>query len=436
MTITTQERTNIIELTVAMFHAAPGATYLAQLTSSYEANGHDLHALAISLGNSSIYRSLFPASQSASDFAAAFLTPLGLQSNTTALDFIHAKLEAGESKGQIVFEAAVALNGTSAVEFANAKAILVNETAVAEYYSVNVANPETNLGSLQQVIASVTANHSSVDAAIAAMTPSGTQVINLTSANDTYTIGAGDFSINGLGGDDTITTGSGNNTVTTVGGNDTITTGAGADTILAGDGNNTVNAGDGVNSVTTGVGNDTITTGSGNDTIDSGAGGDIISSGAGADHILSGAGNDSIDLGTDSAIDTVVFASTAAGNGSDVITSFTTGIDKLDVHLMTSHSGVVMVSGGLTVGTGNVYFLASGLSSAADSIAASASLIESGAVWTNGATGAVAFFVVTDDNSSAVYQYVEAGGAGITLTELTLMGTVDEKVVAGDLMFA
>jgi Ca2+-binding RTX toxin-like protein len=436
MTITTQERTNIIELTVAMFHAAPGATYLAQLTSSYEANGHDLEALAISLGNSGIYQSLFPASQTAGDFAAAFLTPLGLQANAIALDFIHAKLDAGESKGQIAFEAAVALNGTNAPEFANAKAILINETAVAEYYSVTVANPETGLGPLQQAISTVTADHASVDAAIVAMTSSGAQVINLTSANDTYTIGAGNFSINGLGGDDTITTGGGNNTVTTVAGNDTITTGAGADTILAGDGNNTVNAGNGANSVTTGAGNDTVTTGSGNDTIDSGAGGDIISAGAGADHVVSGAGNDSIDLGTDSAVDTVVFASTAAGNGSDVITHFTTGIDKLDLHLMTSHSSAVAVSGGLTVGAGNVYFLASGLSSAADSISASAALINSGAVWTNGNTGAVAFFVVTDDNSSAMYQYVEAGGAGITVTELTLMGTVDAKIVTGDLMFA
>ncbi|MBG9387201.1 calcium-binding protein [Caenimonas aquaedulcis] len=261
------------------------------------------------------------------------------------------------------------------------------------------------------------------------------QTINLTSANDTYTIGAGNFQINGLGGDDTITTGSGSNLVVTRAGNDTITTGGGADVIQGGDGNNTVNAGDGTNAVTTGTGNDTLTTGSGNDVIVSGAGNDIIRSGAGADLITSGAGNDSIDLGVDSVLDRVIFAKSAALNGNDVITGFTTGIDKLDLNAMTSQHAATLVQGNLTVHAGNVYFLASGLSSAADSAVASAALIEAGAHWTNGQAGTVAFFVVADDNSSAVYQYIEAGGAGITLGELTLMGTVDHAVSTGDLAF-
>jgi len=441
MTITAQERTHIIKLTVAMFDAAPGATYLAALISAYEANGRNLASLAVEVANTGVYKSLNPDSQSAAQFAAAFLTPLGLQGNAVALDFIHSKLAAGMSKGQVVFEAAVALNGTSAPEFAQAKAILNNETRVAEYYSVTAANPETGLAQLHQAISTVTADPASADAAIAAMTPPDETpppdeqtVINLTTANDTYTIGAGNFSINGLGGDDTITTGSGDNDVTTLTGNDTLTTGAGRDTIRAGDGNNTVNAGDGANLVVTGSGNDTITTGAGNDTIQGGAGNDIISAGAGTDTVASAAGSDSIELGTDSALDTVTFASTAAANGSDVITGFTTAVDKLDLRDMTDDSAATMVAGDLTVEAGNVYFLASGLSSVADSIAASAALIQTGATWTNGNTGAVAFFVVNDDNSSAIYQYVEAGGAGITVTELTLMCTVDEKIVTGDLM--
>ncbi|MEZ0307425.1 MAG: calcium-binding protein [Ramlibacter sp.] len=437
MTITTQERTNIIKLTVAMFDAAPGATYLSTLTSAYEANGHNLAALAVEASNTAIFNSLYPASQSASAFAAAFLTPLGLQGNATAVDFIVARVQAGMNKGQVIFEASVALDGTSLPEFASAKALLNNETEVALYYSVDLATPETNLGELHSVIATVTSSHTSVDEAIAAMTPgSGQHEINLTSANDTYTIGAGDFSINGLGGDDTITTGSGNNTVTTVGGNDSITTGGGNDMVFAGDGNNTVDAGDGTNQVATGTGNDTITTGSGNDAIGSGAGNDIIRSGAGADLVVSGSGGDSIDLGVDSVMDTVVFEGSALFNGSDVVTGFTTGVDKIDVALMTSDSSTTTVSGNLTVEAGNVYFLATGLSSVADSIAASAAAINAGAVWTNGSVGAVAFFVVNDDNSSAIYEYIEAGGAGITVGELTLMGTVDEKIVAGDLAFA
>ena len=55
-----------------------------------------------------------------------------------------------------------------------------------------------------------------------------------------------------------------------------------------------------------------------------------------------------------------------------------------------------------------------------------------------GAAGSVvfAFFAISDNNSSAIYHYLEAGGAGITAAELTLMGTVDAKIVSGDLTFA
>ncbi|MDB5870740.1 MAG: hypothetical protein JWQ07_182 [Ramlibacter sp.] len=454
MTISAQERTSIIQLAVAMLDVAPGATYLATLSAALEANGHSMSALAVEVANSTQYQSLYPVTQSASAFAAAFLTPLGLQANATALGYVNAQFAAGVNKGQIVYDAITALNNSSAPEFADAKAVLANETTVATYYSVTLGATGTDLSVLHHVIDTVTASPSSVAAAIAAMAPpppppppppapppapapapSGQHVINLTSANDTYTIGAGDFRINGLGGDDTITTGSGRNTVVTVAGNDTITTGGGADIIQAGDGNNTINAGDGVNSVTTGAGNDTITTGSGKDTIVSGAGNDIISSGAGTDVITSGAGNDSIDVGVDSVQDRVIFASTAVLNGSDVITGFTTVIDKLDVGLMTSQQAATMVTGNLTVQAGKVYFLASGINADADSPSAVAAVVNAGAVWTNGTVGSVAFFVVNDNDSSAVYQYVEAGGAGITVGELTLMGTVDEKIVVGDLMF-
>jgi hypothetical protein len=69
-------------------------------------------------------------------------------------------------------------------------------------------------------------------------------------------------------------------------------------------------------------------------------------------------------------------------------------------------------------------------------VAAAAAVLQAAATWTDGATGMVAFFVVNDDNSSAVYQYVEAVAGGILLTELTVLGTVDAKIVVGDLLFA
>src|SRR5690349_13289405 len=114
MTITAQERTDIIKLTVAMFDAAPGATYLSFLTAAYEANGHDMAGLAVQVADTGIYKSLNADWQTAGQFAAAFLTPLGLQANAVALNFINAKFAAGVSKGQIIYEGIVALNGTTA----------------------------------------------------------------------------------------------------------------------------------------------------------------------------------------------------------------------------------------------------------------------------------------------------------------------------------
>ena len=435
MALTTQERTNIIKLTVSMFNAAPGATYLAELSAFYEGGGRSLLTLAKSMSNTAIYLGLNPGSQSVSTFATAFLTPLGLQANTEAIEFVTSRYNGGMNKGQIAYEAAVALNDSTAPAFADAKAILNNKTSTAETYSVTQGNASTSISALQQAVASVTADPATVTSSNTTNS-SANSVIDLTTANDTYTIGAGNFTINGMGGDDTITTGNGNNIINTSAGNDSLTTGAGNDIINGGDGNNTINAGAGVNVVTTGGGNDTITTGAGNDTIVSGSGNDIINSGAGTDIITSGAGGDSIALGVDSVLDTVIFASTAATNGSDIITNFGTTVDKLNLKAMTSQTATTAVTGALTVTAGNVYFLASSVAGNADSVAAAAAVLQAAATWTDGATGTVAFFVVNDDNSSAIYQYVEAVAGGILLTELTVMGTVDAKIVVGDLSFA
>jgi len=303
-------------------------------------------------------------------------------------------------------------------------------------------------------------------------TAAGNAIIHTLLGNDTITTGAGNAFIRGGDGNNTITAGAGDNKVTTGTGNDTITTGAGNAIICGGDGNNTITAGVGDNKVTTGTGDDTITTGdgagivisgAGHDTITtgdgadivvsgaghdiittgagadiifSGEGDDIITAGAGADIIDSGAGNDRIALGADGGdIDTVIFGANAATNGSDTITQFTTGVDKLNLAAMTTQTATTAVTGALTVTAGNVYFLDSVVTGAADSVAESAAQLQAGATWTNASNGVVAFFIVTDANSSAIYQYLESGGDGITAGELTLMATVDTRIEATDLVF-
>jgi len=434
MALNTQERTNLLKLTVAMFNATPGATYLAELGNNYEANGRSLARLASDLSGTAAYKSINPDSQTALTFAAAFLTPLGLQDNAEALAFVTSRYAAGATKGTIAYEAAVALDASTAPAFAAAKAILVNKTTVSEAYANTLAIGGTHLPVLQQALASVTSDSATVNPAIAAFT---TVSVNLSAATDVYVAGSGYFAINGFGGDDSITaTSGGNNTITTLTGNDIITTGGGNDTINAGDGDNTVVTGGGNNVVSTGSGTDVVTGGAHADTIVTGAGNDTIHGGAGADSLQGGAGNDAISLGVDTVTDIVIFGGTPVLNGNDTITNFVSGTDKLNVDATTAQLAPIAVAGALTVTPGAFYFLGTAAAGNADSAAAAAAVLQAAATWTNGAVGDFAFFAISDDNSSAIYHYLEAGGAGITAAELTLMGTVDAKIVSGDLSFA
>lgn len=172
MAITATERSQIVELAVLMFNAAPGAEYLSQIVSVYEANGRSLQTLAGILGGTSVYAALNPNTQTAEAFADAFLTPLGLQADSLARDFIIAKMNAGVSKGAIVYEAYAALNSvpdSANNQYSAANAILNNKVAVATYYSVDRGIAATDLASLQTALSGVTADPASVTSAKAAI---------------------------------------------------------------------------------------------------------------------------------------------------------------------------------------------------------------------------------------------------------------------------
>ncbi len=185
MAITLAERTQIIKLTVMMFNAAPGETYLSQIVSVYESTGRSLQNLANALGGTPAYQSINTNFQTAEEFAAALLTPLGLQNDSLARDFVIAKMNAGVPKGQIAYEGYVALTSLgigASPQYVAANAILANKTAVAEYYSVTKALAVTDLAALQGALSSVTADPASVDAAKSAIDASTNSAPNLTSA--------------------------------------------------------------------------------------------------------------------------------------------------------------------------------------------------------------------------------------------------------------
>lgn len=165
MALTSAERTSIINLVAGMFNASLGATYMADLAVAFEANGRNLLNLAKDLTQTGAFKQLHSPAQTAAEFATSFLTPLGLQSNAYAVNYVTTRLAAGASKADIVFEAVSALNVTTSAEFADARAILTNKTVVAEYYTVTKAVAQTDLALLQASIGTVTKDSATVTSA-------------------------------------------------------------------------------------------------------------------------------------------------------------------------------------------------------------------------------------------------------------------------------
>lgn len=230
MAITTAERNQIIELTVLMFNAAPGATYLSQIVDVYVGNGRNLQTLANILAGTSAYTSLYPSQQTAEEFADEFLALLELQNDLTARDFVIGKINAGVSKGQIAYEAYVALNAvgdTGAAQYTNANAILNNKTQVATYYSVTKEVSASDLATLQGVVASVTADQATVTAAQAA-------IDNTAVPGTTFTLATGVDVRTGTAGDDVFDGSVNSQGVPTLTSVDNLNGGAGTDLLIGG----------------------------------------------------------------------------------------------------------------------------------------------------------------------------------------------------------
>jgi hypothetical protein len=227
------ERTNILKLVTTMFNAAPGATYLADFVTFFDATGgtsaQKLAALGNALARTGAYQAINPSFQVGNDFAISLLTPFGLQANQDALDFVNARLSAGMSKGQIAAEAMTAIDTSTGTAFADAKAVLANKATVSEYYSVTKATAQLSLAALQSVLVGVTSSAATVTAANASIdvvTAPTPQIFTLTTGADTGTLftgGAANDTFNAL-----FTTANG----MTFGANDILDGGAGTDTLF------------------------------------------------------------------------------------------------------------------------------------------------------------------------------------------------------------
>lgn len=107
-----------------------------------------------------------------------------------------------------------------------------------------------------------------------------------------------------------------------------------ADFIFGGEGDDTLDAGGGEDWILGGEGNDTLAGGAGVDRLMGGEGRDTLNGGEGDDWLSGGTGTDTLTGG--SGADTFAYFT---GHGSDTITDFTDGEDKIDLSALESISG-------------------------------------------------------------------------------------------------
>ncbi|HWK55290.1 MAG TPA: hypothetical protein VNR18_13020, partial [Hyphomicrobiales bacterium] len=112
-----------------------------------------------------------PANNTASEFADKLIdTLLGnevtAQQKASAHDLIVGKLNAGEARSDVIVDAVQLLLNAPGEKWADAKTALLNKVEVSSYYSVDAQQNSNSLGDLQAVLANVTSDPASVDAAI------------------------------------------------------------------------------------------------------------------------------------------------------------------------------------------------------------------------------------------------------------------------------
>lgn len=184
MAISVETRTKIVELTVGMVGAAPGAAILSELSDAVD-KGLSLSNLAIAIANNPAFKTIYPSFLTNAEFANNFINALmgseaSAANKTAAADAMIAQLNAGTHRGAAMYNSITALAATAEtdVNYGAAAAALNNKTEVAVHYSVTTQQSATTLGQLQSVVASVTSSEASVTAAKA--TVDGTANAGLT----------------------------------------------------------------------------------------------------------------------------------------------------------------------------------------------------------------------------------------------------------------
>ncbi len=205
MTITSEQRDDILEVVVGLFNAAPGGSNLTELANVVE-GGASISQLADLLAAHPLFTDGIMAGKvTTEDQVQVLMDHFGVVADDDATSagsqaeaYFTAQLEAGAGFGQIIVEATSFLSTTEDPLFADAAALLANKVLVAREYSERYSSSDLNV--LQSILGGVTSNGPATEAAAIAylstvVIPNPTNLTfgedNLTgtAANDTFVAG-------------------------------------------------------------------------------------------------------------------------------------------------------------------------------------------------------------------------------------------------------
>ena len=163
----------ILQVTQAMFNAAPGAQYLSEFTAIVDnASGSVKHLANVLAGTSVFKQSMYADTLTNNAFSTQFVenivgTLVSAENKAAAVSTLETMLAEGQSRGDVIYWAATVLASVDTVDvnWGAAAQQFNNKVDVAAFYSIDYHGTANTLAALQQVTADVTNVTATVDAA-------------------------------------------------------------------------------------------------------------------------------------------------------------------------------------------------------------------------------------------------------------------------------
>ncbi|PXW91367.1 hypothetical protein C8R34_101279, partial [Nitrosomonas sp. Nm84] len=160
----------IIQTVAMMFKAAPGAHYLSEFLAWMNTTGDSAKDLAVSLAQTDVFKqALYADTLSNHEFSVQFVensvgSLVNEENKAQAVSEIERMLDAGVSRGEVIYWVAMALVSVDQndANWGAAARQFSNQVAVAAFYSIEQAGSATSLDVLQRVTANVTPDIASV----------------------------------------------------------------------------------------------------------------------------------------------------------------------------------------------------------------------------------------------------------------------------------